>query len=322
MITSDWSEFVKGVSARIDEIIDETKDLTPSFMSTGLFKQEQADGLIHRTEGVTGFSYLEKFTEQDGIKEDRTYPAYNTEYVMVDLGKKVSISQKLMKTRPSELEAKLDEIRQLRIAATRTLNKWAWQVLVDGFATTNSNANFPVSRLSDAVAMFSTAHTSRVTGVANRSNRLTGDPLFSETSLFTATRTIREQSNGRGLPIGFEGQFVVVVPPALEKLAFEITKSTQKSNSANNDVNYYSGGKVDFVSSTYLGAANGGSDTAWFVFGKDDYLNSMRYVELIAPKIEKTVDFDTKAVRVSVDLSAAFGYSNFEMCAASDGTND
>jgi hypothetical protein len=319
MLTGNWAEFVKGVSARVDEIIDETKDLIPSFMSAGLHKKVQADGLIHRTEGVTGFAYLELTPEGDSFKEDRTYPAYKTEYVVKQTGKQVSISQLLMKTRPAELEAKLDEIRQLRIAATRTLNKWAWQPLVDGFVTTDSSANFPTARLSDAVALYSASHPSLVAGVSNRSNRVSANPVLSETALFTAIKMIREQKNGRGLPIGFEGRFVLVVPPALEKTAFEITKSVLKSGSANHDINYFSGGTVDVLSSVYLGTANGGNDLSWYVFAKDDYLNSLRYVSLIEPKIERDIDFNTKSIKVSIDGACAFGYSNFELTAASSG---
>jgi len=220
MVTGNWGEFVNGVSARINEIIDETKDLTPSFLQAGLFTTvSNPDSLIHRTEGVTGLDYLKQFDENDVIPSDTTFPAYKTEYVMKQYGKKISISQMLMKTRPNELEAKLDEVRQTNIAAQRTLTKHAWQILVDGFVTDDSNANYPISRLSDNVSLYSTAHTSRVTGVANRTNRAPANEVYSETNQFNAMILIREQLNGRGLPIGFEGKFTLVVPPALEKQA-------------------------------------------------------------------------------------------------------
>lgn len=322
MITGNWSDFVKGVSARVDEIIEDTRELGPTFMEAGLHEKVMADGLIYRTEGVVGLGYLELFDEGDSIKEDRTYPAYKTEYVMKQSGKVVSISQMLANTRSSELEAKLSEVKQNMIAANRTLNKWAWQVLVDGFATTDSNSNFPTARLSDAVALYSASHPSRVSGVSNRSNRLTNDPVLSETNLFTAIKTVREQLNGRGLPIAYEGKFVLVVPPALEKAAVEITDSVLRSGTGNNDVNYFAGGMIDVVTSVYLGAANGGSDTAWYVVAKDAPNKPFKYVSLIDPKIEQQVDFDTKSIRVSVDMACAFGYSNFEYTAASDGTAD
>lgn len=322
MITGNWGDFVKGVSARVDEIIDETKELGPTFMDAGIFEKIQSDALIYRTEGVVGLGYLELFEQGDSIKEDRTYPAFKTEYAMQQSGKIVSISQMLSNTRSSELEQKLDEVKQNMIAANRTLNKWAWQVFVDGFGTTDSSSNFPTARLSDAVALYSTAHPSLVSGVANRSNRLASDPLLTEANLFTAVKTVREQLNGRGLPIAFEGKFTLVVPPALEKLAVEITNSVLRSGTTNNDVNFFIGGLVDVVTSVYLGAANSGSDTAWYVIAKDAPTVSFKYVSLVDPKIEKEVDFDTKAIRVSVDMAVAFGYSNFEYTAASDGTND
>lgn len=322
MLTANWGEFIKGVSARIDEIIDETKDLTPSFMSVGLHKKVMADDIVYRTKGVTGFGYLEKFDEGASINSDETYPAYSTEYNIKSFGKKVDISQLLMKSRPAELEAKLSEVKQLMIATNRSLNKHAWQPLVDGFVTADSSANFPTARLADGVAWYSSAHPSRVSGVANRSNRLASDPLLSRTTLEQATRAIREQLNGRGLPIGYEGRFLLVVPPALEKLAVELTQSELAPGLTDNDINYYKG-RVSVVSSVYLGAANGGSDTAWYVFALDSGEQApLRFVELIAPKIEKQVNFNTKTIEVTVDGAWAMGYSNFEYTAASDGTND
>jgi len=321
MITSNWSDFVKGVSARVDEIIDETKDLGANFLGYGLHGKQDSDGLIFRTQGVTGLNYLELFTEDGSINEDRTYPAYQTEYVMKDHGKIVTVSQKLMKTRPAELEEKLDEVKQLRIAAARTLNKWAWQPIVDFAVTADSNANFPVSRLGDAVAMASASHPSKVTGIANRSNVITGNPVLSETAVNTGIVQLREMLNGRGLPINYEGGFVLVVPPALHKLAYEIVKSQLKADSQNNNINYYQGIEIDLVCPTYIGAANGGSDTAWFLFAKELPANmkALRYVSLIEPKIEYTTDFDTKSMRVSIDMSGAMGYSNFEFVVASTG---
>lgn len=322
MLTGNWGDFVNGVSARVNEIIDETQELGPSFMDAGIFEKVMSDGLIYRTEGVVGLGYLELFDEGDSVKEDRSYPAYKTEYVMKQSGKVVSISQMLANTRSSELEAKLSEVKQNMVAANRTLNKWAWQVLVDGFSTSDSNSNFPTARLSDAVSLYSTAHPSLVPGVSNRSNRLANDPVLSESNLYTAVKTVREQLNGRGLPIAYEGKFVLVVPPALEKTAVEITQSQLRSGTANNDVNYFVGGMIDVVTSVYLGAANGGSDTAWYVIAKDAMNMPFKYVSLIDPKIEQEVDFDTKSIRVSVDMACAFGYSNFEYTAASDGTAD
>lgn len=330
MLTSQWKDFVRGVEAKVNEIIDETKDLSPSWMKLPIYKKVTTDSMIYRTQGVTGFGYVEVFNEGDSIKYDRTYPAYETAYAPRQRGKGVSISQKLMFTRESDLEAKLDEVRQLRIAMNRTQEKNFWQVFNDAFVTTDSNSNFPVDRLQDTVSMISASHPSLVPGVSVRSNLVSGtgsgsysgiNPVLNETSLFEAIKQLREAFNGRGLPINYAGKVVLMVPTALEKLAIEITKSALRSDTSNNDTNYYQG-MVDVVASTYLGAANGGSDTRWFVSampGEAENATSIRYVELIAPKIEKEVDFNTKSMLVSVDGDFTFGYSNFEYIVGSTG---
>ena len=322
MLVQKWQEFVNGVSARINEIIEDTQELGPSFLQTGLFEVvPNPDSLIYRTKGVTGFNYLQPFNEDGSIKYDETYPQYGTEYVMKQYAEGVTISQMLMKTRPQDLEDKLDEVRQLRIAANRTLNKHAWQVLNDAFSATNTVASLPISRLDDGVSMISTSHPSKVSGVAVRSNRLASDPLLTDANLDAAEQMILEMKNGRGLPISYEGNFILVVPPALKNDALRITKSDLQAGTANNDINVFKG-IMDVVVSVYLGNANGGSETAWYLIAKDAPIKPMKYVSLIDPKIEQDVDFDTKSIKVSVDASYAFGYSNFEYAVASDGTND
>jgi len=321
MLTTEFNDFIKGVSAQVNEIIDETKNLVPAFSTTGLFQHVTTEDLIYRTQGVTGFNYLEKFDENGKIKEDKTYPSYQTEYVSEDYGKIVAISQKLMKTRESELASKLDEVKQLKTSQVRSLDKHAFQVLVDGFSASDSKASLPISRLGDGKALYATDHTSKVSGVSNRSNRLSSDPVYSEANQFTAIKTIEEQLDGRGLSIGFMGGYTIVVPPTLRKLALEINQSDLKSGTANNDMNVYQG-NTQVVSSVYLGAASGGSDTAWYAFANADIMNSMKYVTLIEPKIEMAKDFETKTFKVSLDGSWAFGFSNFELTAGSDGSAD
>lgn len=322
MDSSKFYEFDLGVSARVNEIIEETKDMAPNWMSTGLFDKVKSDSMIYRTKGVTGLGRLAKFSENAGIAYDETYPMYATEYPMQQFGKGVTVSQLLAETRPAELEAKLDEVRHLRRAANETIEHNGWKIFVDAFGTTNSDANAPTARLDDGVALISASHPSRVSGVAVRSNVVVSagvtNPTLGETALFDAQKQIAEQLDGRGLPMNYQGGFILVVPKALEKTAVEITKSTKRSGTADNDLNYFEG-TTDVISSTYLGAANGGSDTAWFVVAKNPAVKPFKYAYLVDPKIEKASDFDTKTAKVSVDAAYAFGYSCWEYIAGSTG---
>ncbi len=321
--TGQWGDFVNGVSARVNEIILEEQNVEPSFLSSGLFeKVSTPDDKVYRTEGVTGLSYLQKFDEGDAIKKDKPFPQYKTEYVMDQWGSIVEISQQLAKTRPVDLEGKLSEVRQLLMAARQTLERHAWMVIANGFSTADIIGDMPIHRLSDAVSMYSTAHPSRVTGVANRSNRVASNAVYSESNQFTAMKQIREQLNGRGLETGYQQKFTVAVPPALEKQAVEVNASLLRSDTSNNDMNYYEG-KVNVVSSVFLGNASNGitnADTSWYVFASTPPSKGMKYVSLIDPKIEQSNDFDTKSLKVSVDASYAFGYSHWEYAVGSDGS--
>lgn len=323
MNSGEFYEFLAGVSARVDEVTVSTKDLTPKFMGAGLFKEVMADDVAYNTKGTTGLGRVERFTEDGAIKEDKTYPMYGTQYIPQDYGKIVTISQKLAKVRPAIVEEKIGEVKSVRIAMNKTLDTYAWQVLKNGFSTTNAEADYPVFRLDDAVALYSASHPSKVPGVAVRSNLIVSNgvtnPALSETALFDGIKMLREMKDGRGLPIRYEGKVLLIVPTALEKLALEITKSQRRAGTANNDLNYFEG-TVDVLSVVELGAGQGGSDTAWYLVGVEEQENApFRYVKLIDPKIEQEKDFNTKALKVSIDGSFCFGYSNFEYTVASSG---
>lgn len=110
---------------------------------------------------------------------------------------------------------------------------------------------------------------------ATQSN-LNGDTIdnldanaLAEGALNTGITTLVEQKDQSGDIVGHEAN-CLLVPPALFKTACEITDSELRSGTANNDVNVYSSKYNLYVKqSQYLGAAAGGSDTAWFLLSND-----------------------------------------------------
>jgi len=326
MGTAELRSFVNGVSAKVNEVIDQTQDLTPSFLNTGLVQYvNNPNSLIYRTKGVTGLSYLEGKDEKGNYKKDEMYEAYGTEYVMKEKGKIVEISQLLAKTTSNELDSKINDVKQLMLATQRTMKKHFWQIIANGFSATDLSSQFPISRLDDGVSLYSTTHPSKVTGVGNRSNRAAGNPSLSTTSPFTLTNMLREMRNGRNLEIGYEGKVLFVLPSTLEQEAAEIFKSTLKADTANNDYNYYIG-RIEFITTPYLSNSTTGianADTSFYAFATevDEQSKPLKFVSLIAPKIEHAYDYDSKAIKVSVDAAWGMGYSSFEYTAASDGSN-
>jgi hypothetical protein len=98
------------------------------------------------------------------------------------------------------------------------------------------------------------------------SNLITG--TLGATTLNNAFVGLYEQVDQAGTVMGDEPA-VLLVPPKLLKLAIELTDSVLISDSGNNAVNFFrSMLGMQVMSSPYLGANAGGSDTAWFVLSK------------------------------------------------------
>lgn len=92
---------------------------------------------------------------------------------------------------------------------------------------------------------------------------------LSDTSLYTAMVFLRQQVNQAGIPLG-NVPAVLLVPSALFKLALQLTDSALVADNNNNAINVYRstyGFKV--MTTIWLDAANGGSDTAWFLLAKN-----------------------------------------------------
>jgi hypothetical protein len=126
---------------------------------------------------------------------------------------------------------------------------------------------FTTALTADGVAIFSTSHT--LIGGGTQSNKDSGaGSALSPTSLNTGIVNLMEQKDQSGVIRG-SSPAVLLVPPALWKHAREITDSALIADVANNNINVYrSALGITVWTSHWLGAAAGGSDTAWFLLAK------------------------------------------------------
>ncbi len=122
---------------------------------------------------------------------------------------------------------------------------------------------FTTALTADGSAIFS-SHT--LIGGGTQSNTFTGaGSALSPTSLNTSVVSLMEQKDQSGVIRGSSPK-VLLVPPALWKHAREITDSALIADLANNNINVYrSALGITVWTSHWLGAAAGGSDTAWFL---------------------------------------------------------
>ncbi len=151
-----------------------------------------------------------------------------------------------------------EDVRDFAIKAKDTQDFNAFRVFRNGFTT---------ELTADGVSFFNTAHP--LIGGGTQSNTSSGaGSALTPTSLNTAIVNLMEQKDQSGVIRG-SSPAVLLVPPALWKHAREITDSALIADSGNNNVNVYrSALGITVYTSHWLGAAAGGSDTAWFLLAK------------------------------------------------------
>jgi len=147
-----------------------------------------------------------------------------------------------------------EDVKDFAIKAQDTQDYNAFRIFRNGFTT---------ELTADGSAFFS-SHT--LIGGGTQSNLITG--ALSPTTLNNAVVNLLEQKDQSGVIRG-SSPAVLLVPPALWKHAREITDSALIADVANNNVNVYrSALGITVYTSHWLGAAAGGSDTAWFLLAK------------------------------------------------------
>jgi hypothetical protein len=148
-----------------------------------------------------------------------------------------------------------EDVRDFAIKAKDTQDFTAFSLFRNGFTT---------ALTADGVSIFNAAHP--LIGGGTQSNLATG--ALTPTTLNNAMVNLLEQKDQSAVIRG-SSPAVLLVPPALWKHAREITDSALIADSGNNNVNVYrSALGITVWTSHWLGAAAGGSDTAWFLLAQ------------------------------------------------------
>ncbi len=147
------------------------------------------------------------------------------------------------------------DVADFAVKAKETQDYNAFALFRNGFTT---------ALTADGVSIFNASHV--LIGGGTQSN--TGTAGLTPTSLNTAIVNLVEQKDQSGVIRG-SSPAVLLVPPAVWKHAREITDSALIADLANNNINVYrSALGITVWTSHWLGAAAGGSDTAWFLLAR------------------------------------------------------
>ena len=311
---------IKGVAAKASEVFDEQGELAqivvPSF-----FKVRTDDAAQYNVTGLSGPGVLSKRTEQGSYDSGRRYKTYDTNFIHTTYSKELEVSMEQMQDR--DFDSVWDEIKQLRKAADYWRQSAVFQAFNGAFVTTSATNGVDLTRYGDGVALCSTAHP-RADGGASQSNASsTGIPL-NEANLETAIIALKKQLLDDGTPIRDLGRMTLVVPTELEKTAKIILQSTQRSNTANNDINIYKDGMYDLVATHLLSSTTGraggstGSNTAWFLVAEN--LSKLMLVDRLAPTLT-TEKAEHGGMKFKVDTRLSVGHAHWLGVYGSKGDN-
>ena len=299
---STFGGLIRGVEAQFMDVYDQTvSDYKAGY--TNLFEVRSSTKERERFTGVAGPGNLVKKDEGDNFTRAARIKTYNTEFIPVTYGK--AIEATMEEIEDQDFKEKLNAAKHLTRRGLTTKEKHVYQVFNDAFRTTDSLAGFPTMRYGDGVPMASPIHPRRDGGTAQSNASATGIPL-TESNVNVARLAILAQLEDDGTPIDTTGKFLILTSPALEKTAMEIIKSDYRSGTANNDINFYKGANFDVAVSKYLGAAQGGSDTQWFLLMPE--MTKLLVIDRKSLEARTSVDEDNLNVKYTVNARWAAGY--------------
>lgn len=252
------SENLAITRTELDEVFFQNLELRDNFPG----RATAENGKLFKVTNTTHSAYIGEVNKSTGlwpaIGEVQTIPlgtphvANKYTITVSDYGNGIEISKNLFDDNMHDVWA--TDVKNFSLMARVTQDTNAFGLFRGAFTTTLT---------ADGVAFISASHVT-LSG-ATVSNLVTG--ALTPTTLNDAIVKLGEMKSQEGVIIGAVGaDMILLVPMKLFKLAIEITDSVLISDTANNAVNVYrSMFGIEVMTSPYLGAAAGGSDTAWFL---------------------------------------------------------
>jgi phage major head subunit gpT-like protein len=200
--------------------------------------------------------------------------------------------------------------KALARAGKAHVEKLAMTPLINGFSADIGGVG--ASAIYDAQPLFSATHP-LVDSVKVGDNLNTG--ALSSANLQLAIMKMRSTLDEAGALI-VRVPTRLIVPPALEYTARVILESVAIPGSANNDVNVVRGA-LELKVLDYLGTANGGSDTAWFLQDANDH--ELNFFWRSKVEFKWTEDFDTFVAKYRGYMRFSYGVSDYRGLSGSTG---
>jgi hypothetical protein len=233
---------------------------TATALTSEIFKVINVDHVNYIQEVFKGVGYWSTVGETETIPLGTPRVANKQTITVSDFAQGIEISKNLFDDNMHGVYANM--VSDFAEMARVTRDRNAFKIFRNAFTTTLT---------ADGSAFIST-HT--LIGGGTQSNLITG--ALSATTLNNALVALQTMKNQANVVMGTVGK-ILLVPPALFKLAIELTQSVLVPDTANNALNVFrSAYGISVYQSPFMSAAAGGSDTSWFLLS--DVHTVTRYV--------------------------------------------
>lgn len=273
-------------------------------MTSPVFMQDTADSSAVIMELFGGSGEWATRTEEQDVAQGQPKIGNQKTFSVVNYAKSIDIPKNFFDDNKHGAYEKM--VKDFALKARVTRDKNAFAIYRNAFTT---------ALTADGVALISDSHVALDGTTVD--NKMTG--VLSTANLDIAIQMLQEQKSQDGTIVGHEPA-VLLVPPKLRSLAERIVYSTLLQGTANNDLNPVKGlYGITVYTSPYLGAAAGGSDTAWFLLSNNHSIT--RWVrqgvqtDMVDYKFTRNNTYIYKG-----EYREVVGAMNFEGLVGSDGT--
>lgn len=293
-VLGTWGDAIRGAGVRFVEFFSQTPLQNVNGWEP-VVKVRRSNDATSNFSGKTGASRLQRFSDGSAIPSLNRFKLYDTSVSQDPVGGRIEATRQTVLYRDygdafSENTDLIAEVKYyLALAGAQIFNR----AFTSGAGVT---AGVRVVPYGDGAPLASTSHPRADGGTAQSNASATGIPL-TESNVETGRVALLNQLSDNGASLTAPGELYLVAGINLDKTAQIITKSDQRSGTANNDINIYSGGYMKVMSSSLLdsgiSASGVGSNTQWFLVAPN--WAKLAIIISSGPDVEFLIDKDTKS---------------------------
>lgn len=291
-----WTDLIPDTGLRIAEVVDQGDMLYTPGIPQILNVKNAPKAAQQNYTGKTPFGRLSKFADGDDIPEGTRDKTYTTSVVYNNYGLAVQVTKNQIEDR--DFAAELDEMKDLSRSANQSVDESSMQLFNGGFATTVTVNGYDMTWYGDNKPLFSTIHPTVTVGGSTQSNASSTGIVLNHDNLETGRLALTLQQTDNGRPLVLTTNPILITPINLEKKATESVNSELTPESANNALNFFKG-SISIVTTAFLDATNGGSNTAWFLINRERH--QLWYETRQEKSLDQGVDVRSKTVTFTLD---------------------